>query len=105
MEQHAASVDPLQRLVELAKNDLASQLAVKPEHITVESVDTVTWRDGALGCPTPDGVYTQALVPGFRVVVSVAGVDYYYHAGTSGQPFLCPKKRRREPLRTDSDQL
>jgi hypothetical protein len=34
-------------------------------------------------------VYTQALVPGTRVVLSVAGAAYHYHAREGGEPFLC----------------
>ncbi|MFK4837695.1 hypothetical protein ACI3KY_18360 [Microbacterium sp. ZW T2_14] len=53
------------------------------------SAHAVTWRNGALGCPKPGMFYTQALVDGMRVVVSVDGTTYDYRFGTSNTPRLC----------------
>ena len=61
--------------------DLAAREGVDPATITVVSTDEVTWRDGSLGCPEPGMNYTQALVPGVRVVLELDGVRYEYHAG------------------------
>ncbi|GAA5094067.1 hypothetical protein GCM10025760_24950 [Microbacterium yannicii] len=55
------------------------------------SAHAVTWRNGALGCPQPGMSYTQALVDGMRVVVSVDGTAYDYHFGTSDTPRLCER--------------
>jgi hypothetical protein len=61
---------------------------VDPDDIEVVSVEEVTWNSGALGCPEPGQVYTQALVDGLRVIVSVNGTDYDYRvAGTTAR--LC----------------
>ena len=38
-------------------------------------------------------LYTQALVPGYRVVVQAARPEYAYHAGAQGQPTFCPPER------------
>ena len=57
--------------------------------ITVVSVDEVTWRDGSIGCPEPGMGYTQALVPGIRVVLELDGTRYEYHSGGSRSIFLC----------------
>ena len=40
--------------------------------IKVLSAEAVTWPDGSLGCPQPGMMYTQALVPGFRIVLQAA---------------------------------
>ncbi len=75
--------------VEQAIADLAARNEVDPSAITTVSVDEVTWRSGALGCPEPGTTYTQSLVPGVRVVLELEGTRYEYHAG-DGQPiFLC----------------
>jgi hypothetical protein len=61
---------------------------VDPDDIEVVSVEEVTWNSGALGGPEPGQVYTQALVDGLRVIVSVNGTDYDYRvAGTTAR--LC----------------
>jgi hypothetical protein len=53
------------------------------------SAHAVTWNSGALGCPSPGFSYTQALVDGMRIVVTVAGTAYDYRFGTSDVPQLC----------------
>lgn len=58
----------------------------------------VTWRDGALGCPLPDTVYAQALVPGWRLLVVAGGQTLHYHASGDGQWLLCPAEQVQEPL-------
>jgi hypothetical protein len=53
------------------------------------SARAVTWNNGALGCPHPGVSYTQALVPGMQVVVSVEGTSYDYRFGRTDSPRLC----------------
>lgn len=55
------------------------------------SAEAVTFSDGSLGCPSPGQSYTQALVDGMRVVVSVDGVSYDYRFGGGGAPKLCTR--------------
>ncbi|MDQ7878445.1 hypothetical protein Q9R08_10705 [Microbacterium sp. QXD-8] len=57
----------------------------------LKSAHAVTWNNGALGCPSPGVSYTQALVDGMRVVVSVDGTTYDYRFGTSDSPKLCTR--------------
>jgi len=51
--------------------------------------EAVTWPNGALGCPRPGAVYTQALVEGMRVLVSAGGHEYDYRFGSADTPVLC----------------
>ena len=53
------------------------------------SAESVTWPNGALGCPKPGMAYTQALVDGMRVVVEVDGTTYDYRFGRGDSPVLC----------------
>ncbi len=55
------------------------------------SAQAVTWNNGALGCPKPGMSYTQAMVDGMQVIVSVDDTQYDYRFGTSGTPVLCEK--------------
>lgn len=75
--------------VEQAKADLAAHLRVDPAQVTVVSTSEVTWRDGSLGCPEPGMMYTQALIPGIRTILEVAGKQYHYHSGGKRAPFRC----------------
>lgn len=85
-------------LERFAVDDLARRLDIAPARVEVVSAQAVTWPSGALGCPAPDGMYTQALVEGFQLVLAAEGEEYHYHAGASGEPFLCPEERRRAPV-------
>ena len=57
--------------------------------LTVVSAESVTFNDSSLGCPKPGVQYTQAQVPGMRVVVSAAGATYDYRFGRGDSPVLC----------------
>ncbi len=72
-----------------AKADLAKRLGIAAAQVTLVSSTEVTWPDGSLGCPQPGMHYTQALVPGSRIVLEVNGTRYNYHASERQAPFLC----------------
>jgi hypothetical protein len=42
-------------------------------------------------------MYTQALVPGYRVQIRAGGQDLDYHASRMGLPALCPPGRAVPP--------
>lgn len=71
--------------------DLSAHVGVDPADIVVVAGAAVTWSDGSLGCPQPGMSYTQALVPGYRIVLTAGGVEYAYHGRDGGSPFLCDR--------------
>lgn len=72
-----------------AIDDLAGRIGVAPDAITVVSDERVTWRDGSIGCPRPGMSYTQALLPGRRLILSSGGQTYAYHAARTGPLAYC----------------
>lgn len=98
MTEPAPSQTPQRRLERSAVADLSQRLALDPADVRVVSFRNVTWSDGALGCPAPDGIYTQALVDGFHLILTDGSARYHYHARADGEPFLCPNERRRDPI-------
>ena len=74
---------------EAAIADLASRKGYARSEISVVRVESVTWPDGALGCPTKDGQYTQAIVEGYRIILAWKGVEYRYHGAVGALPFWC----------------
>jgi hypothetical protein len=60
--------------------DAANRAGVDASEVTAISAEAVTWADGSLGCPSPGQAYTQALVPGYRVILDVGGDEVSYHA-------------------------
>ena len=88
----SATIDPaLQPLVDQAVADLASRLKIDASKIDTVSAQAMSWPDGSLGCPQPGMVYTQVMVDGSLIQLSVNGMAYSYHSGGSRAPFLCQK--------------
>lgn len=77
-------------VADAAVADLANRLGGGAEAITVVLAQRETFPDGALGCPQPGHMYTQALVDGYRVVLAHGSREWLYTAGTDGVPHLCP---------------
>jgi hypothetical protein len=69
--------------------DAARRFKVAESSVVLTRAEQVTWPNGALGCPEPGTVYTQALVPGFRLVARTAEGELMYHTDTVGQVRSC----------------
>ena len=81
--------DLLQSIVAAA----AERAGVEPAEIQVVAAEAVTWNDGSIGCPEPGMMYTQALVPGYRVVLEADGRQLNFHATESGDFRFCENPR------------
>jgi hypothetical protein len=69
--------------------DLSGRLGVQDSDVRLIVERNVTWRDGSLGCPEEDMMYTQALVEGSLILLRVDDVEYEYHSGGGRAPFYC----------------
>jgi hypothetical protein len=69
--------------------DAAKRFAVPESSVVLVRAEQVTWPDASLGCPEPETMYTQALVPGFRVVAKTSGGELLYHTDTHGLARNC----------------
>lgn len=72
----------------------AERRGVAEEAVTVAGYAEVTWSDGSLGCPKPGMMYTQALVPGYELILEVDGQLASYHAGQGKTFSYCADPRR-----------
>jgi len=75
--------------IDQAIADLATRLEVGTSSIVVLVAHELTWPDGSLGCPEPGGMYTQALVDGYRIELTDGDNVYEYHGAIGQIPFLC----------------
>ena len=98
-------VASLASVTEAALADAARRTGAKQSDLKVLSAEAVTWPDGSMGCPQPGMMYTQALVPGYRVRIEADGQVLDYHAGRSGRPGLCPAGRGTEPIPADASRI
>jgi len=94
----AAMSGTLKEVVRAARADAVRRTGVAAESLVLVSAESVTWSDGSLGCPQPGMMYTQALVPGYRVRLRGPGGEMDYHASARGALVLCPAGRAVEPL-------
>ncbi len=66
---------------------LAGQFRARMDQVHLVHWEQVDWPDGCLGIPMRDAC-TQAIVPGYRVVVEIRGQEYEYHSTlTDAQPY------------------
>jgi hypothetical protein len=101
LREDAVSRELPREKIEAALDDAARRASLPREQIAVSVAQTVTWSDGSLGCPQPGMMYTQALVPGFRIVLNAGGQQLAYHASTAGHPTFCPPERVVRPAAVD----
>lgn len=90
----------MEAVLHALRADAARRTGLPEASLAVRSVDSVTWRDGALGCPEPGRLYPQVLVPGYRVTVTADGVEsLVYHVNArNGAWVQCPAARATPPL-------
>ena len=98
-------IDPaLRTLVDQAVADLATRLKIDASSIVTVSAQPMSWPDGSLGCPQPGMLYTQVMVDGALIELSVDGTSYSYHSGASRSAVPVPKDlsfRRHRVALTD----
>ncbi|MDH3401399.1 MAG: hypothetical protein OEM03_10605 [Chromatiales bacterium] len=88
----------LERLVELAKQDLASRIGVDVKVIKIVSAAYVSWRDASAGCPEPGYEYAQVLTNGSLIVLHAEGKIYQYHSAGDRPPILCENPSPETPM-------
>lgn len=69
--------------------DAEARTGVPTSEIVVVRDEQVEWNDGSLGCPQPGQAYTQAIVPGYWVVLDAAGTTLDYRTDDRGFFVLC----------------
>jgi hypothetical protein len=76
------TVDPA--AVTAAVETVSAQLAVAADQVEVVSFQEMEWPDGCLGLANPDEGCTMAIVPGWQIIVSVAGTTYEVRTNDTG---------------------
>lgn len=79
----------LQKVIELAKTDLANRLTTSTEDISLIEVTEVEWSDSSLDCPQPGMEYLQVITPGYRIRLAAGGQEYEYHADRGTLVVFC----------------
>jgi hypothetical protein len=77
-----------QPLVDLAMADLSNVVAATD--IAVVKVEAVQWRDGCLECARGEEGCTDAIVPGYRIVLRAADMEFEYRTDEKQTVRACP---------------
>ena len=83
--------------------DAARRFRVAESAIVLTRAEQLTWPNAALGCPEPGTMYTQTLVPGFRVVAKTTGGELLYHTDTAGNTRNCRVHEGPDPPQPPPD--
>ena len=63
---------------------LSQSLNLPPGQITLISAEAVQWPDGCLGVQTLGVMCTQAIVPGYKIILEANGKQYEFHTNVDG---------------------
>jgi hypothetical protein len=85
--------DTMEKLLDLVKDDLSRRIGAGRDQINVAQTQRVQWPDSSLGCPEPGMNYLMVITPGYRIVLEVAGREYYYHANENEYFVYCPNSQ------------
>lgn len=73
------------RVATAVLRDLSDREQISDRKVKIIDYTQRTWRDGCMNLPNPDEFCTQALVPGWRVVLSNGSQTWIYHTDNSGR--------------------
>ena len=71
-----------------AQQDLAQQLNIPVDKITIVSVEEVEWPDGCLGVYIEGIMCIQVITPGYKVILEANGELYEYHTNENGSQVI-----------------
>ena len=80
---------PPERLLAPVLADASKRTGVPTGELVVTNAWRRTWSDGSLGCPQPGMHYTQALVPGWQVIVAAGERSLDYRLSDRGFFIVC----------------
>ena len=89
---------PAGSVEEKAAQVLAQQLGVDVGTLRLTAKEPQEWSDGALGCPVPGQMYTQVIVPGFRLTFTAGTNTYEVHTDAKGDTAVLCEGGRPTPL-------
>ena len=73
------------RVAKAVITDLSKQTGIPTEKLKITRYSRQTWSNGCLGIAKPDEICTQALVEGWRVVVSGNNRTWVYRSDRNGR--------------------
>jgi len=79
-----ASPGPPNSVIEAVRQDLSQKTKISVNRLQIQAAQRQTWPDGCLGLAKPGELCTQALVPGWRIVLTDNQKTWVYRTNSSG---------------------
>ena len=79
-----ASPGPPNSVIEAARQDLSQKTKISVNRLQIQAAQRQTWPDGCLGLAKPGELCTQALVAGWRIVLTDNQKTWVYRTDSSG---------------------
>jgi len=79
-----ASPGPPNSVIEAARQDLSQKTKISVNRLQIQAAQRQTWPDGCLGLAKPGEFCTQALVQGWRIILTDNQKTWVYRTNSSG---------------------
>ncbi|MEA5535725.1 hypothetical protein [Crocosphaera sp. XPORK-15E] len=76
---------PPNTVITAVTEQIAQQTGLKTDALQIQETEVKTWSDGCLGLAKPDEFCTQALVEGWRIVVTDGQKTWVYRTDQTGR--------------------
>jgi hypothetical protein len=75
----ADAAQQMQSTVDALRTQVAAQLQIAPEAVTVVAAEALDWPDACLGAGSPQEGCAAAVTPGYRITLAANDQEYIYH--------------------------
>jgi len=79
-----ASPGPPNSVIEAVRQHLSQKTKIPVNRLQIQAAQPQTWPDGCLGLAKPGALCTQALVPGWRIILTDKQKTWVYRTDSSG---------------------
>ncbi|MCA2654496.1 MAG: hypothetical protein IM473_20690 [Microcystis sp. M015S2] len=79
-----ASPEPPNSVIAAARQDLSRKTNISVNRLQIQAAQPQTWPDGCLGLANPGEFCTQALVKGWRIILTDKQKTWVYRTDSSG---------------------
>ena len=97
------SSDIPENLLRQMTEQVSQESGLNTDQVNLVRAQKATWRDGSMGCPQPNLMYTQALVEGYWVIMIAGNEEYDFRATTNGKFLRCQGQTRQAPIKYDDN--
>ena len=79
-----ASPEPPNSVIAATRQDLSRKTNISVNRLQIQAAQPQTWPDGCLGLAKPGALCTQAVVPGWRIILTDKQKTWVYRTDSSG---------------------